>query len=88
MLGKTCINRYSRNRGGSTEERSWYRQRKFGGMEQWHFHIVMEVPRSRWSHSEPAYHVGQSNGHRDRDGFDIVGIQLLRLSHPCSNFCL
>ena len=44
MLGKQWINRYIRNCGGSTEEKSWDRQRKLDGMEQWHFHIVMEGP--------------------------------------------
>ena len=44
MLGRQWINRYIRNCGGSTEEKSWDRQRKLDGMEQWHFHIVMECP--------------------------------------------
>ena len=43
MLGKQWVNRYIRNHGGSAEEKSWGRQRKLDGMEQWHFHVVMEA---------------------------------------------
>ena len=42
VLGKQWINRYIRNHGGSTADKSRDRQRKLDGFERWHFHLVIE----------------------------------------------
>ena len=42
MLGKQWVNRYLRNRGGSTADKSRDRQRKLDGFEKWNFHLVIE----------------------------------------------
>jgi len=42
MLGKQWINRYLRNRGGSSADKSRDRQRKLDGFNKWHFHLVIE----------------------------------------------
>ena len=42
MLGKQWLDRFVRKRGRAATEKSWDRQRKFRGMEQWQFHMVME----------------------------------------------
>ena len=42
MLGKQWANRYLRNRGGSTADKSRDRQRKLDGFEEWHFHLAIE----------------------------------------------
>jgi len=42
MLGKQWINRYLRNRGGSTADKSRERQRKLDGLQRWHFHFAIE----------------------------------------------
>jgi len=42
MLGKQWLNRFARNTGRTAAEKSWDRQNKLQGMEQWRFHIVME----------------------------------------------
>ena len=42
MLGKQWVNRYLRNRGGSTADKSRDRQRKLDGFEKWHFRLVIE----------------------------------------------
>ena len=42
MLGKQWLDRFVRKRGRAATEKSWDRQRKFQGMEQWQFHMVME----------------------------------------------
>ena len=42
MLGKQWINRYLRNRGGSSADKSRDRQLKLDGFNQWHFHLVIE----------------------------------------------
>jgi hypothetical protein len=42
MLGKQWLNRFVRNTGKTAAEKSWDRQNKLQGMEQWHFHVVME----------------------------------------------
>ena len=78
--------------GGSAEEKGWDRQRKFDRIEQRHFRVVMEALLNcagfAWNWSTALPSIGQASGRRDHDGFDIVGIQLSRLSHPCNNFCL
>jgi len=42
ILGKQWVNRYIRNRRGSVADKSRDRQRKLDGLEEWHFHIVIE----------------------------------------------
>jgi len=42
MLGKQWVNRYTRNKGGSTAERCGDRQRKLNGLYRWRFHVLME----------------------------------------------
>ena len=42
MLGKQWLDRFARNKGRAATEKSWDRQRKLRGMEQWRFHFVME----------------------------------------------
>ena len=42
MLGKQWLNRFARSNGRTAAEKSWDRQNKLQGMEQWHFCIVME----------------------------------------------
>lgn len=42
MLGKQWVNRYLRNRGGSTADKSRDRQRKLDGLEKWRFHLAIE----------------------------------------------
>ena len=42
MLGKQWVNRYIRSRGGSAADKSRDRQRKFDGLEKWHFRITVE----------------------------------------------
>jgi len=42
MLGKQWVNRYLRNRGGSAADKSRDRQRKLDGLEEGHFHMVIE----------------------------------------------
>ena len=43
MLGKQWLNRYSQmEKRGSVIDRSRYRQRKMGGMDTWHFDLVVE----------------------------------------------
>ena len=42
MLGKQWINRYTRNNGGSTAEKSRDRQRKLDALRDWRFHLVIE----------------------------------------------
>jgi len=42
MLGKQWVNRYLRNRGGSTADKSRDRQRKLDGFDKWHFHLIIE----------------------------------------------
>ena len=42
MLGKQWVNRYLRNRGGSTADKSRDRQRKLDGLESWHFYLAIE----------------------------------------------
>jgi len=42
MLGKQWVNRYLRNRGGSTADKSRDRQRKLDGFEKWHFRLAIE----------------------------------------------
>jgi len=42
MLGKQWVNRYLRNRGGSTADKSRDRQLKLDGLERWHFRLVIE----------------------------------------------
>ena len=42
MLGKQWVNRYLRNRGGSTADKSRDRQRKLDGLEDWHFYLAIE----------------------------------------------
>ena len=42
MLGKQWLNRYLGHKGGSTIERCGDRQRKFDGLQQWPFHLIIE----------------------------------------------
>ena len=42
MLGKQWVNRYLRNRGGSTADKSRDRQRKLDGLQKWRFHLAIE----------------------------------------------
>jgi len=42
MLGKQWVNRYSRNIGGSAADKSRDRQRKWDGLEKWHFRLTIE----------------------------------------------
>ena len=42
MLGKQWISWYLRNRRGSAADKSRDRQRKLDGLENWHFHVVIE----------------------------------------------
>ena len=42
MLGKQWLNRYLRHSGGSITERCGDRQRKFDGLEKWHFRFFIE----------------------------------------------
>jgi len=42
MLGKQWINRYLRNHGGSSADKSRDRQQKLDGFNKWHFHLVIE----------------------------------------------
>ena len=41
-LGKQWVNRYTRNHGGSTAEKSQDRQRKLDALNNWHFRLVIE----------------------------------------------
>ena len=42
ILGKQWVNRYTRNKGGSTVERCGDCRRKLNGLHRWHFHVLME----------------------------------------------
>ena len=42
MLGEQWVNCYLRDHGGSAADKSWDRQRKPDGLEEWHFHIVIK----------------------------------------------
>ena len=42
MLGKQWLNRFGRHKGSTAAEKSWDRQNKLQGMENWRFYIVME----------------------------------------------
>ena len=43
MLGKERLDRFARNKGRAAAEKSWDRQRRSRGMEQWKFYFIMEV---------------------------------------------
>ena len=43
MLGKQWLNRYLRHVGGSMVERCGDRQRKYDGLPEWPFHLVLEA---------------------------------------------
>ena len=42
-LGKEWLDRVARNKGRAAAEKSWDRQRRSRGMEQWNFYFIMEV---------------------------------------------